>query len=785
MSNVEVKESCLLCGNESSDRGMRDGEHLFCCAGCRAVYQILSAKNQLENAADHPVFKQAVEAGLISNPSLLEQLRKRKLEVAPDERERIHLEIEGMWCPSCAEVIRLFLLQTPGVINVVVDYTTDLAALEYSPRHVTRSEIEAVIANLGYQTRKLEDSSKGVVSRRLLLQFGVASFCALNVMMLAYPIYASFFNRDPSQTSVMFTYLSFFFSLPTMFFSAEPIWRRFWNSLRVGLFGMETLVVLGVLAAFIQSSYELFWLGGTHVYFDVLNVIIAFVLMGKIVETKAKFSAKESLLALSRSLPRRCRKLFDGEGRFVPVKEVAPNDLVSVFSGEKIALDGIIVEGSALIDESHLTGESIPVAKKIGDQVISGSISKSGSIVYRVVRGQDQSALSTIISMMEQDVQKKGHYFRIIDTVVRWFVPVILTIATAVVIFMNGTLEERVLRFMSILLISCPCALGIAVPLAESGVIRALGDMGVIVRNRGVLRKLGSENVFLFDKTGTVTEGRFRVISGLDQLTSQELAILKALEEQSIHPIAAAIVESIDSNGIKIKLDRVEEIAGRGMRGYLNNELVVCGSARMLSDEGIAGVESNIDDPHVYFARNGSILGTIILGDSIRSEVNEVIKDLKPVEAILLSGDHARPVEKIGRQGGFSKWFGEKGPLDKREMVQDLKQQGKVVAMVGDGINDAPALAAADVSLSVVAATDLSIQVSDLLLTTDRLDLIPRMRSVATKGRRIVLQNLFWAFIYNVVNIPLACIGMLNPLYSVGAMIASSLMVIVNSSRLK
>jgi heavy metal translocating P-type ATPase len=785
MSNTEVEQLCLLCGNESGESGIREGNHLFCCAGCRAVYQILSAKNQLDHACDHPVFKQAIEAGLISNPQLLDQLRKRKLEVDPQERERIHLEVEGMWCPSCAEVIRLFLLQTNGVLNVVVDYTTDLAAIEYSPRHVTRDEISAVISNLGYQPRKLEDVSKGVVSRRLILQFGVASFCALNVMMLAYPIYASFFFQDPSQTSVMFTYLSFFFSLPTLFFSAEPIWKRFWNSLRVGLFGMETLVVLGVSAAFIQSSYELFWLGGTHVYFDAMNVIIAFVLLGKIVETRAKFSAKESLLALSRSLPRRCRKLFDGEGRFVPVKEVVPGDLITLFSGEKVALDGVIDQGSGLVDESHLTGESIPLAKKAGDQVISGSICKNGSFTYRVVRAEGESALSTIITMMEQDVQKKGHYFRIIDLVVRWFVPVILVLASAVVIGMEGTLEQRVLRFMSILLISCPCALGIAVPLAEAGVIRVLGEMGVIVRNRGVLRKLGRENVFLFDKTGTVTEGRFRVVSGLEGMTGEERAILRSLEEQSIHPIAGAIVESIESLGEKsVKIERVQEVAGRGMTGVYRGERILCGSARLLKEEGIAVDEVDISDPHVYFAKGKSVIGLIVLGDQMRSEISAVIKDLSPAESILLSGDHNKAVEKIGRQGGFSKWYGERGPLDKRGVVEELKGQGRVVAMVGDGINDAPALAAADVSLSVVAATDLSIQVSDLLLTTDRLDLIPRIRGVAVMGRRIIWQNLFWAFFYNVVNIPLACMGLLNPLYSVGAMIASSLMVILNSLRI-
>lgn len=777
--------SCALCTLEMT-HPIVDGERFFCCHGCKAVYNILSAKDELINFSENPVFKQALHSGLISNPLLL------KKDTQEFESERFYLEIQEMWCPSCAELISLVLSQESGIKRCVVDYATDLASIEFHPRFLSKEAILERIKNLGYHPFFLLEGERKAVSFSLYFRFFVSAFFSLNIMMFSYPLYATYFDFDGEGVGKLFAWISCFASLPVVGYSGYPILRKAWSSLKGGMPGMEFLVSIGVLSAFALSLFNLMR-GDTKVYFDSMAVIISFVLLGKIIEAKAKFSAKDSLFRLNRTLPRRGRKrLENGEFAFVPVKEIVPGDSLMVLTGEKIILDGLVEEGEGSCDESMMTGEALPVFKKKGDSLLGGTHVTHGWFTFTVTNGVEQSALQRIIQLIEREIGFKSHYVRITDPISRWFVPIIFLIATvsAMATWLYGETDPNYtsgeiafVRFMSILLISCPCAIGIAAPLAEAHIMNSLAKLGAILRNRACLRFLGNETLFVFDKTGTITKGCFEVTGEEGSLNSLELSILKSMTTHSTHPISKAIHEFIKAN--TTPLATVEEFSGLGIKATYKESTYFLGSPSFLQSHGVKGsslFERGSQGTIVFFAAGATLLGLFELSDQIKEKGREVIKALP--RTLLLSGDGSGAVEHVAKECGFKEWKWRQSPLDKKEMVDELKKKGEIICMVGDGINDAPSLTSAHVGISVVSATDISIQVSDLLLTVDKLEVIPRIGQLARKGRRVIYQNLFWAFFYNIIGIGLAVYGMLTPIFASFAMVASSLIVLFNSQRI-
>lgn len=758
--------NCCLCEIKTKSP-IIDGERHFCCHGCHAVFNILASRNQLADYKNTPTFQTAVRSGLISNPELLEQIKRNQITLSNHETEKLPLEILEMWCPSCAELIKWVLLHEKGIKNCVVDYTTDLASIEYSPRLISKEKIETIISSLGYSSSTLLLEERKAITFQLSLRFIIAAFFSMNIMMFSYPIYAGYFESDGYDH--LFVWISFFSTLPVLFYSAWPILKRFYASLKTGFLGMETLVVIGTTAAFVLSLYNMS-IGSTHVYFDSLTAIIAFVLLGKIIEAKAKFSAKESLIQLTRSVPKKGRKKFaDGTSLFVTIKEIEIGDTLIAFTGEKIVLDGVVIEGEGTCDESLMTGESIPVLKRCGMNLLAGTIVTHGILTYTVTANADQTALHQILEMVEKDVGQKAIYTRAADPIVKFFVPFFILLAFITWATVGG--EEGILRAISLLLISCPCAIGIAAPLAESQMLHAFAELGVIVRNRACLSLLGKETIFVFDKTGTITEGKFEVLSGLDTL--EEKSILKGLTSCSNHPIALAIYNAIEEKAIPF--DSLEQVIGYGIRGIIKDKIYLFGSSKFLNVS-----DGDSSETTVYFSANNH---RFVLGDKIKEGAKELVLSLP--KTILLSGDGEKTVERVAKACHFTTYKSRVSPLEKRDFIDSLRQKGEIVCMMGDGINDAPALTGAHIGISVVSASDISIQVSDILLTTEKLDVIQKMRSLAIKGRRIINQNLFWAFFYNFIGLGLACAGMLTPLFSTFAMVSSSLIVLFNSLRVK
>lgn len=790
---MQIDQQCTLCKSPIHNHWHSDNceNDLFCCKGCQVVHQILKAQGVLESATDHPIFQQALRSGLISNPHLKPSVLPK--DIPEEDFQKFHLTIQNMWCPSCAEVIHLIMTREKGVRQCVVDYSTDLAAIEFTPRLISKEKIIQLIQKLGYEPQDLQDPRQKELSRSLFLRFIVAAFFALNVMMFAYPIYATYFDGgDAEGYAKLFAWLSCGGALPVLTYSAWPIWRRVWTGFRVGIWGMEVLVFMGVASATLLSFYELYR-GSPYVYFDSITVIILFVLLGKIIESKAKFSAKDALIKLTLALPRRGRvRLLSGEEKFLPVKEIQNGDLLIVKMGEKIVLDGIVEEGNGACDESLMTGESLPAIKHEGSQVLAGTVLQQGYLVVKVTSTLEQTTLQKIIEMVAADINHKSTYVRAADKLVKWFVPTVITLAIATASLClwfeisdgdQGVGQSALIRAVSILLISCPCAIGIAAPLAESCLLNRLAKEGILVRNRGCLSYLGRETVFVLDKTGTVTEGCFFVSSGLECLSFDHQRALKALVTRSHHPISVALDQALLC--LPATFEFVEEVIGKGIRGMWLGKKYCVGSSAFLKEQGISTIDQTQYETvvtTVFFSCEMECISAICLGDRLRPGVEDFLSTC--ALTLLVSGDGTLAVKRVAEACKIDTWHAGCSPMQKKEIIEGLKAKGEIVAMLGDGINDAPALTSAHVGIAVVSATDMSMQVSDLLMTTNRFQPLILLRQVATKGRKILKQNLFWAFFYNCFGIALAALGMLTPLFAAFAMVISSLIVLFNAKRL-
>jgi len=734
-----LSQSCKLCEEKFS------GESAFCCRGCAAVFTILERQEALPHYQTHPVFQEALKAGLISNPRLLKREERGGL------RERQILEVGGMWCPSCAEVIGLVLEQRKGVLKATVDYSTDLCCLEWDPQQMGIETLYTQIRKLGYCPSSLEDPARKKVGNELWTRFAVAAFCSLNIMMIAYALYAIEWNGDVEGMALTLAWSSALLTLPVVFYAGIPIWRRFWNGLSVGIWGMEGLVLMGISAALLLSFWNLFH-EDARVYFDSATAIITLVLGGKILETRAKFNTKATLYNLLRTSPKKGR-LPNGE--FISLRDVKVGDHLVVLPGEKIGLDGVVEEGEGSVDEAWLTGEPLPRLKKRGDTVRAGGVALQGRLVWKVTAAWDQSSYRQLIDGLTVDFESKKEDTSPLDSILKMFVPAVMGLAVGVWAWEPN--QIGLLKSMSVLLIACPCAIGIAVPLVEAELMNALASKGIVIRHRQALRYLGRETVTVLDKTGTVTEGRFHLKAGHAALTPE----IQALAACSLHPLSRALA------GPFLPVGSFREIPGVGLEGIVNGQTLKLGSAAFVGVE--AGKETE-----VCASRDGIFQGRFVFTDQIRS--------LPPFKRpILLSGDVAEAVQMTAHAAQIPEWKGGVTPLEKREFVHKLRQQGEIVTMIGDGINDAPALNCAHVGIAVANATDLSSQVADLLLLRPELSLIVDAQNLACKGRKKISQNLFWAFFYNVMGIPLAAAGILTPLYAAFAMTASSLIVVWNS----
>lgn len=697
--------------------------------------------------------------------------------------QKMRLSITGMRCASCAGRIEKALLNVEGVEEAQVNFATGQATVRGS---AAKNALEAAIKALGYGVERERPTLLTPRQRLLLAVVLTAPVFVIAMFMLEFP-YSNYIQLVLTTIVV--------FGAGSEFFTGAICLLR---SLRAN---MDTLVAMGSGAAYVYSALGLMG-GGEELYFETASMIITLVLLGRYLEARARAQTTKAIEKLASLAPPTAAVLRDGREVVVQASELLLRDRVIIRPGDKIPADGTVIEGQTTIDESMLTGESIPVEKGPGDQVQAGTINNNGNIVFEVDKLGEDTTLAHIVRLVQEAQSSKAPAEGLADRVAGIFVPFVLAIAgvtTAVWLYLGYPIPLALSASTAVLLIACPCALGLATPTAVTVGVGRAAEMGILIRNAQSLEDASRLDTLIFDKTGTITRGQPGVTdfhNTSDMGEEEALSVIASAERPSEHPFARAIVEYAMARKAPIKaVTDFEAVSGEGITASLDGLNVIIGSERMLRDKGIetAVLNSRITEMKkegkslVFAAVGGSVISIFALQDTPKEKAGKAIEEIKAlgIDPIMLTGDHEGTARAVANKVGIQRFKAEMRPADKVAELQKEKDKGKRVGMVGDGINDAPVLAAADVSFAIGTGTDIAIETSQITLVKGDIKKAAEAVALSRRTMKIIKQNLFWAFSYNIVAIPLAAMGLLNPMIAAGCMAFSSVLVVFNSLRLK
>lgn len=649
--------------------------------------------------------------------------------------------IIGMHCASCARLIERKLAHVPGVISTSVNYGNETAYVE--TERGLDSEIGKAIKDIGYSVGKNPEEEKRMRLSKLKVKVAVS-------VILAGVIMAGGFIQLPS-----FAYLALIFATIVQFWAGGEFYLATWSGIKNKSSSMDTLVAIGTSAAYFYSIYTL--LAGGHSYFDTSSVIIALILLGRYLEAKAKAQTSDSIKKLLGLAPKTANVLRDGKEVEIPISELSIGDLVKVRPGEKIAIDGIVISGDSFVDESMLTGEPIATKKEKGDLVTGATINKNGSFTFKVTKTGRDTMLSQIVQMVAEAQGSRADIQRIADKISSYFVPVVLVIAI-ITFFVFGLTNA-----IAVLIIACPCAMGLATPTAIMVGVGRGAKKGILIKDAQSLETLNKAKTIIFDKTGTLTLGKPVLTNSVERAY---LEIAASLESNSEHPIGEAIVGEGKRQGVKIKsVKNFKSIDGKGIEGTID------------------GIKYFLGRPGVSLFEGKKLLTEFEIEDSLKPNVAEVVDNLsaKGIDVWMVTGDKKVTAEKVAREAHIANVLAEVMPGEKAKKVKEFDS----VAFVGDGINDAPALASANIGIAMGTGTDVAIESAGITLLNKNISSVITAINLSKKTMNVIRQNLFWAFGYNIILIPVAALGLLNPMLAAGAMAASSISVVGNSLRLK
>ena len=689
---------------------------------------------------------------------------------------KISFPVLGMHCASCAKLIEKKLVKTEGVLSASVNYGSEQATVEVGEtfkknnllKAVREAGYKAVIADTKSQDEAKEEEKKKELSD-LKLKIIVSSVLSILIFIGSFP---EWFDAIPLISNLYFVLL---LTTIVQFWAGRNFYQAAWSGLKNKTASMDTLIVVGTSAAYIYSIFSILGLtAGT--YFDTAAVIITLILLGRYLEAKAKAHTSDAIKKLLGLQVKTARLVADGKEIDIPISDVKVGDLIRVRPGEKIPTDGVIVEGKSSVDESMITGESIPTQKIKGDIVIGATLNKTGSFIFRVTKVGKDTMLSQIVKMVGEAQGSRAPIQRLADVVSSYFVPIVLLIAV-LTFFMFGLTCA-----IAVLIIACPCAMGLATPTAIMVGTGKGSEKGILIRNAESLETAHKIKTIVFDKTGTLTKGEPIVTDFSDRKTLQ---IAASLEQGSEHPLAGAILEK--AKNLKLKLDRATDFkarAGLGIEGEIKGKKYFFGKGEKEDKETIK-LES--EGKTVMVLTSGErFLGYVAVADTLKDGVKDVILgfEKRGVEVWMITGDNQMAAGAIAREAGITNVLAGVMPADKAGKVKELKEKYGVVAFAGDGINDAPALAASDVGIAMGTGTDVAIESAGITLLNKDIRSVLTAIDLSRQTIKVIKQNLFWAFGYNVILIPLASLGYLNPMIAAFAMAASSISVVLNSLRL-
>jgi heavy metal translocating P-type ATPase len=700
-----------------------------------------------------------------------------------------------MWCPACAWVIEETLKKAPGVVSASCNFATDRVRCDYNPVITSPQKIMGSINYLGYEASLPGEGTEEKRGKGELIRFGVSAFLTMNVMMLSFALYAGFFTELSRDNVYKLSWPIFVMASVVLFYGGRNIYRRAWVGISVAAFSMETLITVGSFSAYFYSIYGLLSTS-IHLYFDTSSMLITLVLLGKLLERRAKDEVQEDLanfFSLRPTKVRICSEVYPN-GRYVASQHLAKGDTFRVEENEILPADGLILAGEGFVDESSLTGEPLPITKKTGDRIKSGSRVIRGIFTIKAEGVGEDSVVGQMITIMEQALGRRTVFEGRAERALQWFVPVVLVLAAGTGLFcllLGFTVEEALIRAVTVTVISCPCTLGIAIPMARVAGISLAGRKGILVRDFTSFEQAGRVDSFVLDKTGTVTRGQWSLLRAVPvgSLSEREvLGLAASLEKQSDHLIAAEIVREAAKQRAELVTVQEVEVFANGISAVLDGAKVKIGSREFLADEikdssDLTLLESKPEHSLVFISFANKICGVFIFGDELKPDSIPAINRLYRAGygVALVSGDDDQTTKVIAKEVGIEEAQGGKLPQEKADFISALQQQGQLVAMVGDGINDAPAMVQADLAIAVYSGSDLGKEAADLtLMRGDPLQIIDFI-DLATKVKSKVHQNLGCSFIYNLVGIPIAMSGLLTPLIAVSAMLLSSLSVIGNT----
>ena len=728
----------------------------------------------------------------------------------------IILAIDGMTCSACSNGLEKYLNKQNGIYEANVNLVMANATITYDEQILNQEKIEKYVKQAGFKSlglfKKFDIEKNNKKEKRKFIIFTILAIITMYISMvhmIGLPT-INFLNAEHNPINYAVSLLV----LTIAFFGyGYDILKNGYKNLIHKIPNMDTLVAIGVISSFIYSLYGMYMIIKGHMhytmslYFESTAIVIYFVKLGRYIDGISKDKTKDAIRKLVEITPNKAIIEVNGKQKEVTLDEIKKGDIVISKTGDKIAVDGEIIEGKTHLDESFITGESKPATKNVGDKVIAGSLNYDGFIKYKAEKIGKESTVSEIVKLVAEASNTKAPIAKIADKISGYFVPVVIIIAILSFIaylILGYDFGTALSTFVTVLVVACPCSLGLATPLAIVVSEGICANNGILVKKSEILENASKINTVVFDKTGTLTYGRLRIsqIYNYSNLSKEELIkIVGSIEEKSTHPIGKAFAEYMQENKIaKLEAKNIENIAGYGLTGEIDNKKIILGNRKIIQKFSIENkyledekALANNGNSIIYVANEKEILALIGVNDIVRKNAKDVIGNLKKrnIKTIMLTGDNKETAEKIGKELGIDKVISNVLPSQKSETIKKLKENKNKVMMCGDGINDSPALTNADIGVSVKSGTDIAMDSSDVILTKNDLDSILKLIKISEKTIKNIKQNLFWAFFYNCLMIPVA-IGMLkpigisiNPMIASLAMVFSSFTVILNALRLK
>lgn len=797
--------------DNKKDGGNEPGKVVFkvsgmTCAACSSrIEKRLNRVEGVKSAAVNLAVEKATveyDVNRVSPEQLIEVIRDTGYDVVLD---KVELRLKGMTCAACAARLEKALNRLDGVVKAAVNFAMGNATVEYNASQVTVRDMIKAVQRAGYdaeeKTREDEDIEKKERERELRQLRGLFIMSAI----LSFPLVAAMvFHLIGSPIEILHNpWVQMSLATPVQFVVGYRFYKGAYHALKGGGANMDVLVSIGTTAAYLYSVYNGFFAGDAmNLYFEASAVVITLIMLGKYLEAVAKGKTSEAIKKLMGLRAKTARVVRDGREEDIPVEEVVIGDIVVVRPGEKVPVDGEIIEGRSAVDESMLTGESIPVEKNPGDTVIGATINKTGSFKFRATKVGRDTVLSQIVRMVEEAQGSKAPVQKLADKISGVFVPVVMVIALISLLLwwlVAKDLNAGIINAVAVLVIACPCALGLATPTSVMVGTGKGAENGILIKGGEYLQRAHEIDALILDKTGTITKGKPELtdVISTGSLSEEEVLRFAAITERgSEHPLGEAIVKGARERGIELsEASEFEAVPGHGVAAVIEGKRILLGNRRLMQKEGVSlgdaeQVLSRLETEGktaMLMAVERSLEGVLAVADTLKENSKKAVEELKSmgIDIYMITGDNKTTAEAIARQVGIDNVLAEVLPEHKAEEVMKLIKSGKVTGMVGDGINDAPALAAADVGFAIGTGTDVAMEAADItLMGGDLMGIVLAVR-LSRATMRNIKQNLFWAFAYNSVGIPFAALGFLSPVIAGAAMAFSSVSVVSNALRLK